>query len=409
MEENEIIENELLKIVFDNFKESTDCNGLASYNLNIDATDESLVAAIVNLICADKISLLASEHDGNPHIIRFGFASKNEQIAFLKENGFNKTFCLYPSSSYLSDNIKIELIPKFPFQYMMKTGTPQFKACYFEWGVLYKYFSDPRYKFSFSDYIGKIESTDDISPESYINLRTFGIGRDESENRVVVAFPRDLNNMSSACQIEWHSKMVPNQEQCIILESYKENLFNCCWDFPQTVYKSLIQEMVNINQLTNAIWDTSFFREEFDHNKPVDFDMIYIPTYKVFMDYVSLLEKIVVSNINDSFFDAIGWSRYDENGKIKGTLVCLKEFLQKVNPNIENEITSPLRKVRKLRQNPAHKIEDNSYGIHFLNQQHELTVIVFNSINMLRRLFQTHPNAKGIEIKYANAENYIIP
>ena len=167
--------------------------------------------------------------------------------------------------------------------------------------------------------------------------------------------------------------------------------------------------MVNVNQLTYAIWDANFFREEFDQNKPVDFDMIYIPTYKVYMDYVSLLEKIVVSNINDSFFDAIDWSRYDEDGKIKGSLVCLKEFLQKVNPNIENEITSPLRKVRRLRQNPAHKIEDNSYGIHFLNQQHELTESVFNSINMLRRLFQTHPKAKGIEVKYANPEGYIIP
>ena len=127
------------------------------------------------------------------------------------------------------------------------------------------------------------------------------------------------------------------------------------------------------------------------------------------MDYVSLLEKIVVSNINDSFFDAIDWSRYDEDGKIKGSLVCLKEFLQKVNPNIENEITSPLRKVRRLRQNQAHKTEDNSYGIHFLNQQDELTESVVNSINMLRRLCQTHPKAKGIDVKYANPEGYIIP
>ena len=158
-----------------------------------------------------------------------------------------------------------------------------------------------------------------------------------------------------------------------------------------------------------TIWSANFFREEFDQNKPVDFDMIYIPTYKVYMDYISLLEKIVVSNINDSFFDAVGWSRYDKEGKIKGTLVCLKEFLQKVNPNIENEITSPLKTVRKLRQSPAHKIKENSYDIHFLNQQHEFTVKVFISVNMLRRLFQTHPKAKDIEVKYANAENYIIP
>lgn len=156
------------------------------------------------------------------------------------------------------------------------------------------------------------------------------------------------------------------------------------------------------------IWSVNFFRKEFDKNKPVDFDMIYIPTYKVYMDYISLLEKIVVSNINDYFFDAVGWSRYDKEGKIKGTLVCLKEFLQKVSKK-EDEIMSPMREVRKLRQNPAHKIEENSYDIDFLKQQHELTVKVFNSINMLRRLFQTHPKVKDMEVKYANTENYIIP
>lgn len=137
--------------------------------------------------------------------------------------------------------------------------------------------------------------------------------------------------------------------------------------------------------------------------------MIYIPTYKVYMDFVSLLEKIVVSNINESFFDAIKLNRYDNEGNLKGSLLCLKEFLQKVNPKIEEEITSPLRKVRKLRQNPAHKIELNSYNIEYLNQQQELITIVFNSLNLLRKLIQTNPKVKCVDIKYPNTESYIIP
>jgi len=405
----EDVKHELLEAVFDYFNESSDCNGHASYNLNINAEDDCLLAAIEDLINEDKISLLASEHDMNPHIIRFGFAPKGEQIKYLQENLFKKSFCLYPSSEYLKERIKPNLIPKYPFKYMMQTGMPQFKACYFEWGVLYKYFSDPRYKFQFSDYIGRIESTDEVNKESFINLRTFGIGIDGFGNRVVVAFPRDLIHMSSACQIEWHSKMVPNQEQCLILESYQENLFESSWAFPQTVYMSLIQEMVNINQLTNEIWGASFFREEFDNNKPVGFDMIYIPTYKVYMDYVLLLEIMVISNIKDSFFDAINWPRCDSNGKIKGSLLCLKEFLQRIKPDMEDEITSPLREVRKLRQIPAHKIEDNNYDIRYLNQQHELTAKVFHSLNTFRRILQTHPKAQNVDIVYKQTECYIVP
>lgn len=404
-----VIEENILKNVFDNFRNTRDCNGLASYNINVNNEAGELVSAIKNLIMADKISLLALEHDTNPHIIRFGFASKETQIDFLEKNEFSKLFCLYPSSKYLLNKIDTEMVPKYPFKYMIETGTPQFKACYFEWGVLYKFFSDPRYKFQFSDYIGKIESSDDVSIAGYVNLRSFGIGKDGDGNRVVVAFPRDLIQMSSACQIEWYSKLVPNQEQCSILESYKRNLFDGCWNFPQTIYSSVIQEMNNINQLTNSIWNANFYREEFINNKPIDFDMIYIPTYKVYMDFVSLLEKIVVSNINDYFFDAIKLNRYDDEGNLKGSLLCLKDFLQKVNPKIEEEIMSPLRKVRKLRQNPAHKIEINSYNIDYLNQQQDLIIMVFNSLNLLRKLIQTNPKSKDVNIKYPNTECYMIP
>lgn len=408
MKEIRKIEKELLDAVFNHFKGSKDCKGLASYNLNIDAPEKSLIAAIKKLIKADKISLLSAEHDANPHIVRFGFVPPKEQISFLQRNGFAKSFCLYPSANYLIENVKPEFTPKYPFLYMLQTGCPQYKACYFEWGVLYKYFSDPRYKFHFSDYLGKIESTKDINEESYINLQTFGVGKDADGFRVVVAFPKDLIKMSSASQIEWHSKMVPNQEQCKILKSYEKNLFEGCWDFPQTVFRSLLQEMTNINQLTNKIWNVALFREEFE-DKPVDFDMIYIPTRKAYMDYVLLLEKIVVSNINESFFDTINWPRSDQDGRAKGTLRCLKEFLQKVNPDVEIEITSPLREVRKQRQNPAHKIEVNFYYLEFMNQQHELTVQVFNSLNLLRKLLQTHPKGRGLEIKFNNTEKYIIP
>lgn len=276
---NNVIEENLLKIVFDNFRNSRDCNGLASYNININNDAGELVSAIKNLIMGDKVSLLALDHDINPHIIRFGFAPKDTQVDFLEKNELNKLFCLYPSSDYLLSKIETEQIPKYPFKYMIETGTPQFRACYFEWGVLYKFFSDPRYKFQFSDYIGKIESSDGLSKASYVNLRTFGIGKDSDGNRVVVAFPRDLIQMSSACQIEWYSKLVPNQEQCSILESYKKNLFDGCWNFPQTIYGSVIQEISNINQLTKSIWNTNFYREEFINNKPIDFDMISLPSH----------------------------------------------------------------------------------------------------------------------------------
>lgn len=409
MKTNKGLEDEIMQKVFKYFRESFDCNGLDSLNLNLNCSEEELVNVICSLINEDKLKIISFEHDENPHINRFGFPSKEMQISYLQKKGMVGSFCIYPSNTYLQRNMETDLIPKYPFQYMIQQGNPQLKECYFEWGVLYKYFSDPRYKFDFSDYIGHIESTDSIDDNSFIDLKTFGIGKDVNGNRVVVSYPRYLKHMSSACQIEWYSKMVPNQEGCKVLRSYANNLFSGCWEFPQTVYRSIIQEISNINQLTSKIWNYNFFRTEFDKDKPVGFDMIYIPTYNVYMDYVLLLEKIVISNIDDKFFDVIKWPRYDDKGNLKKSLICLSEFLQKVTPNVKDEIMIPLKGVRKLRQNPAHKIEKNSYNIDYLNQQHELTAKVFNSLLLLREVFQTHPWAKDCKIKYHNTEGYIVP
>lgn len=409
MKRNYKLEKDILAIVYNYFANSAQFNGLVSYNLNFDCPKDDLVQAISYLIKDKKVSLLASEHDANPHIIRFGFMPIKDQLQFLLDNKLSKEFCLYPAQEYLSTKVTPEYIPQYPFKYMMSLGVPQFKACYFEWGVLYKYFSDPRYRFLFSDYIGSIESSDVVDERNYINLRTFGVGRDASGNQVVVAFPRDLVKMSFACQVEWYNSLVRNQKECKILDSYMRNLFEGCWNFPHTVYRAVLQEISNINYLSKCIFDHTFFRDEYIENKPVEFDMIYIPTYKAYCAYLLILEKIVVSNIDDKFFEAIDWPRIDDEGKIKGTLACLKEFIHKVCPQAEDEIVVPMKMIRKQRQAPAHKIEDNRYDISYLNLQHEITAQAFNSLYSLRRLFQSHPKAKDVELRYKYPEKYIMP
>ena len=115
MKENIGIEKELLDIIFNNFKVSSDCNGLASYNLNINCKEEDLLIAIANLITANKISLLASEHDENPHIIRFGFPTKREQIGFLQRNKINKVVLFISFCKLLIQKSKNRRYTQIPF------------------------------------------------------------------------------------------------------------------------------------------------------------------------------------------------------------------------------------------------------------------------------------------------------
>lgn len=95
----------------------------------------------------------------------------------------------------------------------MAIGYPQLKACFFEYNVLQHYAFDPRKNLKFNDYQGEIHSDADINSTQYINLKTFGIGRNK-EDFVIVAFPRDLQNMSSMNQSIWLGHMIKDTANC---------------------------------------------------------------------------------------------------------------------------------------------------------------------------------------------------
>lgn len=402
------VENELTQLVFNAFIESQKCNGISSSSIRNRYPNANLQEIILKLLKDDRISLIASEHDINCNIIRERFVPKKEQINYITKNGVDGYFCLYPSSKYLKQHYKEnDNIPRLPFNSLLKRGFPHNKIFYFEWGVLFKYYSDPRFIFHFSDYYGEIWSSDEVNANNKIGLKTFGVGKSETGEHVVAVTLKELVNMSSACQIEWYNMLVPKQEKCKTLQNYLNN-FKGCWRFEETVYSSILKELTNINKLTKTIWKCSFFKKEYEKSKLEGFDMLYLPTKKVFLDYVSLLEKIIVSNINGDFFDFVEVSRKDTSGKPKGTLQCLKEWLLKVNADCVSDIHSNLCQLREQRQEPAHRIYDNEYDLDFFSKQKELSDNVFYALYTLRRLIQSHPEVKGMAIPHECTEKYIV-
>lgn len=404
------IKNKVIDLIYEYYINSPNFNGLNLVDLlNSFEQKDVVVNNIIELIQNNIIALISSEHDVNPHIIRIGFAPINNQIEFLLSRSEYHTICLYPTNKYLESHyVANEEDYKKPFLKMLKLGMPQYKCLFFEWDILLRYYSDPRYKFKFNDYCGEICSTKGIGESSFINLKSIGVGRYNSEDLVIVAFPKDLNNMSISCQNEWSGKLISEQSQCRVLQDFYNNQLHGNWNFPNTVYRAILQEIENINELTNHIWQRNFFKNIYSKESLEDFDILPIPTYKSYNNYVMTLEKIVVSNINELFFDHIKVNRKNENGTMRGSLTCLTDWLDVVNDKVKDEITKPLKKLRNIRQAPAHKIELNDYNKDYFNQQHNLSVEVYNSLNLLRKLINTHPNSKGCTIKYPNAEKYII-
>lgn len=399
---------ELLQWIFNNFCKTTKCNGLNSDSIRYNYSDANLQKIILGLLEENKVSLIATEHDINPSIIRYGFVPKEQQIEYFKKNGIDGDFYIYPSQTYLMKHyVELDLVPKYPFNKMLKLGTPHNKVFYFEWGVLFKYYSDPRYVFEFSDYSGRIISSEKLNEERRFSIKTFGVGKNKNGDHVVAVPLCELVNMPSACQIEWYSMLELEQENCSVLNKY-EDVLNGCWNFKDTIFRSILKERSNINKLTTTIWECSFYKKEYIEDKPIGFDLLYLPTKKVYFEFVSLLEKIVIHNMSEKFFDSVKVERKNKNGTFKGPLNCLKDWLLKVNKDSINDIHSALSNLRKIRDAQAHEVYSDEYDLEYFNKQYVLSKEVFNALNTLRKLLQSHPKAKGVEIPYIDSDQYLI-
>lgn len=388
----------IMSQIYDNFVHSSDYNGLPLSNL-CSSSDEEAFRNIIELVQEETVQVLSQSHVENPHIIQFGFMPKDEQIRCLQEN---ETVCLYPSSSYLKKHRDVSDYSLKPFDKMMALGYPQLKACYFKYDILSKYAFDSRMNMNFSDYSGSIKSNDDVDDNNYINLDTFGIGR-QNETIVIVSYPRYLRNMSTSNQFQWYGYLINDDTDCKTLEDYNKNLFSGSWAFPNTVYQSILQEMHNINELTKIAFEKELFSHEYSKDELQRFDMLSFPSLDCYNQFLLLLEKVVISNIDINFLKLV-IKTTDKDGKQLGALACLKKFITKVNIDCVDKIYKPLHSVRRERQAPAHKIEHDRYSYDFLQKQHQMCCDIYKSLNRLRLLFESHPKVKGYSVKYPNTQ-----
>lgn len=391
----------IMSQIYDYFVSSCDYNGLSLSDLCC-SSDSDSIQEVIELVREGTVQTISQSHDENPHIIRFGFASKDEQIRTLQQYDGSETICLYPSPSYLERNRNVSDYELKPFEKMMALGHPQLKACYFGYDILLNYASDPRMNMKFNDYSGSIKSNEEVNESNFIYLDKFGIGR-QNDYIIVVSYPRDLKNMSTSNQFQWFGHQIVDNSDCKTLKNYNDNLFRGCWSFPNTVYRSILKEIHNINELTEIAFKKKLFNTNYSKDELFGFDILSFPSLERYNQFLLLLEKVVISNINIHFFEQL-IDAVDKNGKQKGTLNCLKEWITKVKEDVAEEIFTPLHKVRKERQAPAHKIEDNKYSNEYLLKQHQVCSEVYTSLNLLRRLLQSHPKVKDYSIKYPNTQ-----
>jgi hypothetical protein len=416
---NADIVNTIVGLVYKFFLESSDFNGIPLRD----------ISGKLGTSYRKSISIQSST---NPHIIGFQHFETDKQLWALDQAKDTKVkyekfgsvtiameqtefpICLYPSQSYLKTNRNLQDFRDAYYTKQLALGEPQLSLIFFDIEVLDRYTNDPRYDFRFSNYSGSIychyndEEKPLVREEDELFLKSFGLGYGENGERLTVVPLCYLKNLSEDQQMYWKSKRYNSKGK--VAQAYYENIILGNWTSSYSVFTAFIGEQNCLSQLAQHIFDKPLFRTVYDpDNRPKEFTPFFSPTAKNYLDFVSLLDKMISDNINKDFFKGkIDLEEIIEgkDGKIerrtKGTIRLFEDWLKTELRGSEPEgmkmLFDEFRDVRKQRQTPAHKITENSYNLKYYEMQLDLINRCYHATKALRLCFAGHPKAETFKI-----------
>lgn len=397
---------ELLDKITNHYLTSGDFNGIANKSLEYSSTQE-----LKELIIEEKIFVLSQWDDINIFIHRFDKIPPKEKQTSALDN--ESLVVLYPTKEHLST---VKIVEEKPFSKMLAQGVEQLRILYFNVDILQMYYDNPLYKISDFGYRGYIDVVNPDADELHSEyIKDFGIAYPSEppidSDRAIGVFLRDLSKLNYEAQCKWRGFLLRDQSKFVVNKGFLDNLIYCNWVTEVWVFEALLEELKFINSLCQNIGLPPLFSKEYDINEDelIGYRILLIPSKKNYYDFVTALEKIVVNNINFKFFEfdklpyILPVERKNEDGSLKGTILLLEEWMNvnyfSSNPKgqqaLKDYITSTLRKIRKIRQTPAHDLYSNQHDKSLYSEQNKLISATYNSINQLRFIFQNHPSNKS--------------
>lgn len=382
-----------------------------------------LQQALTDLVKAGATHVHWGDVDVNPHINRIGFAPKAAQLNHLKalDNAEYYT-CLYPSEDVLKATLPADAYADRPYTRELALGAAQLGHRSFELQVLETYRNDPRYYYTCSDIGGSIcisvehsQGGQQVRESDQVLVETFGFSYDKQRNRAVAVFVRYLHCLSAEHQQMWRARQLEGSYG-LHPDYYRANVLGD-WPEHMSLLEALCIEVWLINQMAKVIRKKPLFRQDFGphaENRPKRLALLIRPTLEEFNAAVLLLDKVLSDNISTKFFEgAIPLASEIErrDGKIevrpKGTITLLDEYLRSVyrtdDWSVWDEAIASLRKVRKLRQSPAHGVKEDVFDPEYARQFRELCVEGYGALHTLRTCLQRHPAVRGAGIEVPHA------
>jgi len=388
------------------YLESTDFNGLP-------VEDDTPKELVTELITEGLVSLNRGDRHPNPHIKAFDPEPIEEQLQKIKENDLDG--CLYPEPRHLQDVVVPSDYAGRPFTLCLALGEPQLSFKVFDLIILEQYRNDPRYYYHLDDIHGMISIHDEfgdtgenpIAERDQTLLQTFGFAYDEKMNRAVAVFLRYLHDLTPEHQRIWEARLLQGNYR-IHPDYWMSSMGH--WPDKVSIFVAFTEELRIINEMSRCMGREPLFNNEFQaEDRPREFAFLLRPTQKALNDFFLVLDKLLSDNINLKFFDedvAFEIDRQRSDGKIiverKGTLSVLNDWLSQTvqfpDATPKDEMISTFRRIRKLRQQPAHSIKEDKFDQRFFHEQRELVVQAYQAIRTLRLILANHPATRVIEI-----------
>ncbi len=404
------MKHKLLTDVTRGYLESRDFNGVAFSSLrkHFDCSEGDFIEALTQLVRDESIEIIFGDYHPNPHIKAFSNMDKSHQLKNLENAELRVQSCVYPSKKALHDH-KDEVLRGFegqPYSIELGLGAGQLDFRAFDLSVLEFYRDDPRYHYDCNDVHGKISvihkhyESDAMPGSDKAFLQTFGFAYSDDFDRAVAVFLRYLADLTPEHQMIWKSKELQGKYK--LHPDYYRNSILGDWGTRLSIFEAFTREQGIINDMCDRIGKPHLFRESFVQSRPREFAFLLRPTLFEFNQFVHLLDKIMSDNINKEFFRGdVDLEREEtrSDGKVvvsqKGTVQLLEEWLRDhfkpADPEPITEMLSAFRRVRALRQKPAHAVKENEFDQKYFKEQRELVKHAYNAVRTLRLVLANHP------------------
>lgn len=401
----------LIDAVVRQYLTSGDFNGLPAYALVAEGsvTADSLRAALLPLVNSGELSVNFGDRHPNPHIRAFEDPPAADQASKL-EADTEARYVIYPSARTLAARVNPLDFAGRPFSLMLALGAGQLEDRAFDLAVLDHYRRDPRYRLSTND----IHATLSVRDEAYesssfldkhkVLIQHFGYCYTDTRRRAVTVFLTDLDGLTPEHQQLWATHAVEGQFH--LHPDYYDSAIRGDWGQGTSLRDALAEELRIINAMCVAIGWPPLFRKA-DRDLPHEVAFLLRPTAGALNEFVLALDNLLSDNINASFFPSSIPRKSERDlgdGKVevqqRGTLALLEEWLKThfhtPDPKPLEEAIAVLRRVRKLRQTPAHALDDDRYDEALFEEQRALFVDAYSAVRTLRLMLQNHPKARPV-------------